>query len=248
MFGFGGGSGAGVKEEKGLRLEGFNSNLRSRRVLVVGDPSYWIGQLAALESQALYKGRTILVIHETSFGEGSGRAGSSRVPANVMRRRWDVIFRVRESFEVQMLATYVSNAPKPIRILWISLAPVSEIPKALWQKWSSSTNKQADVSLIVGSETGAIGGCEYEAIFFPLNCTLENVEKVLGGRAVRVREYVSDIAANGAALVWSNIDEDIRGSMYWYDPSDTPSSFANDYTKVEAADILEGLGKWIARY
>ena len=114
---------------------------------------YWISRIESLESESLYKGRSILVIHEPPRPSGSGSA-----PLALLRKRWDCVFRIRESFEAQMVATYVANAPKPVRILWFSMTTSQEIPRALWQKWSPPGSP--DITLIGCSQSGEPLGCE----------------------------------------------------------------------------------------
>jgi len=231
-----------------LRLEGFDGEIRGHRCLVIGKESDWLSRIQALESESLYKGRSILVIHEPSRASGMG------VSSALLRKRWDCIFRIRESFEAQMLATYVANAPKPVRILWFS-AGGQEIPRALWQKWSLAT----DVTLIGCSQSGEPLGCEWEAIFFPLQNTPQFTERVLGMRGTGVRSlaanvssHLSEIAESGAALVWSNIDEkDSRGGLYWYDPNEGSGSGSinpsEKLTKSDAVSMLDELRGWIAK-
>jgi len=146
-----------------------------------------------------------------------------------------------------MLATYIANAPKPIRILWYSVGG-QEIPRGLWQKWSSG-----DITLIGCSEKGELLGCEWEVIFFPLQNTPQFTEKVLGMRgtgmrtlATNVSSHLSEITANGAALVWSNIEEtDNRGCLYWYDPSDVTTG--PSLTRSEAVSMIDELKTWIMK-
>ena len=112
-----------------IRLEGFDGGIRGHRCLVIGKETDWLARINTLESESLYKGRSILVIHEPMRGV------SAAVGSALFRKRWDCIFRVRDAFEAQMLATYVANAPKPVRILWISAMGTQEIPRALTSKW-----------------------------------------------------------------------------------------------------------------
>ena len=181
-------------------LEGFSEHIRGRRSLVVGDVADWLAKIGAVESESLYKGRSVLVIQEAV------RGGFGGGPA-LFRKRWDCIFRIRDSFEAQMLATYVANAPKPVRILWTGSG--QDIPRALWQRWSGN-----DVTLIGGSGSGGsdLFGCEWEVIFFPLRNTRQLTEKILGMRGSGMRALVpavaphlDEIAESGAALVLSLI-------------------------------------------
>ena len=80
-----------------MRIEGFDTPLRNNKTLIIGKPSEWIKNISSLESSSLYKGRSILVIQEN--GKPFSLGGL------LARKRWDVIFRVKEQFEIQMLAT-----------------------------------------------------------------------------------------------------------------------------------------------
>jgi hypothetical protein len=186
-------------------------------------------RFAALESESLYRGKNVLVL-----GDGSS------VPLAVWRRQWDVIFRMRDSFDAQMIATYVANAAKPSRVFWLG----GEIPRTLWTRWVKQ-----DITLI-GS--GTVGATEWEAIFFDRGCEMGVIERVLGQRGVgsslaQVREHLSELAASGAALVWSNIDEagvfSSRGSLYWYDP-ESVAEVGTGLIRTEIAQMLDAVKKW----
>jgi hypothetical protein len=227
-----------------LRLEGFDGGIRGHRSLIIGKESDWLAKINMLESESLYKGRSILVIQEPPRAPISAPVGQA-----LLRKRWDCIFRVRDTFEAQMLATYVGNAPKPVRIVWVSIG-TTEIPRALWQKWERS-----DITLLGANKTGEMMGCEWEVIFFPLQNTPQFTEKVLSMRgsgtrtlAANVSGHLTEIADNGAALVWSNIDEtDNRGCLYWYDPSEGAASQKDGLTKTDAVSMLEELIGWVGK-
>ena len=209
-----------------LHLEGFSGDIRGHRSLVIGKEMDWLTRINIIEAESLYKGRSILVIYEPL-------RGSVNVGAAVLRRRWDSVFRIRESFDAQMLLTYVANSPKPVRILWHG----SEVPRNLWQKWEKS-----DVTLIGCSRDGQLG-CDWEVIFFPLQNTPQFVERTIGTR--NVSTHLAEIAENGAALVWSNIGEDKKGSLYWYDPQENQDKML--ITKTDAVSMLEEVCAWAGR-
>ena len=220
-----------------LRVEGFDGQLRGQKFLVVGDETAWLRRFGIIESESLYKGRNILVIQE-------GRPNFSLIGSiGILRKRWDMIFRMKEPFEAQMLATYVANCPKPVRILWI--ANGCEIPRALWQRWVKQ-----DITLIGGSDQENTSiTCEWDAVLFPHRCPQAVVEKFLSGRgtglaalASRMKEHSDEIADSGAALAWSNAGGG-QGAIYWYDP--TEGKVEEGYTKKEAGSVLEGISKWL---
>jgi len=213
-----------------IRLEGFESlgSIRKRKVLVIGKPDDCLRFVGILESESLYRGRTILI----------GKKGSS-LSISLLRRKWDATFFPKENFDYQMIMTYVENAPKPVRIIWTE----GDIPRVLINKW---TNK--DITLISTTEAA----CEWDAIFFPLHYRADSVEKILSKRGSGIRQLVAGVAASlgeiyekEAALVWSNIDEtDSHGSLYWYDPTEGLTN--SSISKEEAKGILEELAGWIS--
>lgn len=230
------------RTEEPLRIEGFDTPLSGRRALILGDSIQWLNLLAGLEAEQLYRGRTILVIHDTKHGVS--------VPITLWRRRWDAVFRVRENFEAQMVATYVANAPKPVRVVWICMggASMSEIPRVIWSRWA-----RQDITLLGCSEQTMIGGVEWECILFPQKCTHDTMEAILGARGgaacsglvSKIREGLSEINTSGAAIVWSSIEESAAyGSLYWYDPKGMGGEIG--WKKEDVKDILESIGRWVA--
>lgn len=219
-----------------VHLEGFDGAIGGHRCLIIGKEADWLARLASLESESLYRGRSVLVIQEAPRGSAGG------VSLRLLKRRWDAVFRVKESFEAQMLATYVANAPKPVRVVWVGVGSTGvDIPRLLYQRWQGQ-----DVSLLGCSHEGEMMGCEWEAILFPLHAGSAMIERTLALRGTNMRslvagvaEHLSDIAAKGAALVWSNIDErDSRGALYWYDPVEGVAN-GEKLTKKEAVAMLE---------
>jgi len=231
-----------MNSQEALRVEGFDGQLKGHKFLVVGDETAWLRRFNLIESESLYKGRNILVIQE-AVGRPSGYSLLSSI--GVLRKRWDLIVRVKEGFEAQMLATYVANCPKPVRILWLCATSGCEIPRGLWQRWK-------DVTLIGGtSEEMTQITCEWDAVLFPHRCSQTTVEKFLGGRgtglvalASRMKEHSEEIADSGAALAWSVIGSSGTGAIYWYDP--TEGKVEEGYTKKEAGSVLEGISKWLS--
>jgi hypothetical protein len=227
-----------------IRLEGFDESLRGHRTLVVGQAESWLARMNMLESEVLYKGHSVLVIQENT--KGTGR----EYPA-LMRRRWDVIFRLRETFDAQMLVTYVQNASKPCRVLW-AFPPhgLAEVPKTIWTRWNAGN----DVTLIGGTESGLLGSVEWETILFQLKSEQSLIERVLTARGpgiasmlAKVKDHLSEISESGAAVAWSNIDEeDKKGKLYWYDPSEGTET-GEMYNKKEVSDILQSVSKWLLK-
>jgi hypothetical protein len=229
--------------EMALRLEAFDTNIRGRRTLILQGAPIALARIALLESESLFKGKSIFV-YQSSSGQGQGQPDSL-----LHRRRWDAVFRVKENFDVQILASYVQNAPKPVRICWQLGSNHEAIPRALWTRWV-----KGDVSLIGLSTDGNQGACEWEAILFPLKAEPSAVERVLSARGPGIGlsaagpiAHLSELTAAGAALAWTNIDEgDQRGGLYWYDPNEG-SNTEDSFTRKEAGALLEALAGWVVR-
>jgi hypothetical protein len=171
----------------------------------------------------------------------------------LLRRRWDAIFTVRENFDYQMLLTYLSNAPKPCRVCWWQPeVSTAEIPRAVWSKIGGDT-------VLLGFNNGLTRGdlwsVEWDAIYFPLFVREEFVGRVLSSRGSGIRAIAAgltssldEIRANGAALVWSNIEErDIRGSLHWYDPEEGKEHLKSGIGKEEALDLIEELKGYVSK-
>lgn len=213
-----------------MRIESLDVPFRGHRTLVVGSVELALQRFSLLESSSAYKGKNILVIQE-------GQEVTLGHPL-IFRKRWDVTFRVKDAFDVQLLATYVSNAPKPSRVFWLTLGNSGDIPRALWTRWSH------DVSLIGCSEVGSINGCEWETILFPLGYPVEKVERVLHGRGPpllkELKDHWTELLEAKAAVAWVSS----TNSIHWYDPAEHVYD-APLYTKEEAAAVLQSLASWI---
>lgn len=213
------------------RLEGFDAGLRGRRIFVVGVDS-GLRRLSALESEALYRGKNVLV-------HGDGHA-----PFTVGRRKWDAVFRLKDPFDAQMIATYVANAPKPVRVFWFCAGTGHDaIPRALWSRWVKQ-----DITLLGCSDGLQAPLADWEAIFFSHKCDTGVVERTLVSRGVgssltTIREHLSELAESGAALVWSNIDGTGSGGLYWYDP-ESVAEIGSGFTRIEIGQLLDTIKKW----
>ena len=64
-------------------LEAFDAPLRGHRTLIIGSTDDWLARLTLLESESLYKGRSILVIQDTPN-------------PIILKRKWTLLFVSRE--------------------------------------------------------------------------------------------------------------------------------------------------------
>jgi hypothetical protein len=213
-----------------MRIESLDVPFRGHRTLVVGSIDLALSRFSLLEATCAYKGKNILVIQDDEIGNPI-----------LFRKKWDVIFRVKDNFDLQMLATYVSNAPKPTRVFWMCVGNTGDIPRALWSRWT------LDISLLGCSESGIIAGCEWETILFPMGHPIEKVERVLHSRGSGIvgllkdiKEHWGELLDAKAGVAWVSS----TNTIHWYDPFERVYD-APLYTKEEAAAILQSISKWI---
>jgi hypothetical protein len=203
-----------------MRIESLDVPFVGHRTLVIGSVELALHRFSLLESASAYKGKNILVIQDQDLGAGNPL---------LFRKRWDCIFRVSDSFDYQLLSTYVSNAPKPSRVFWMSTG--KEIPRALWSRWT--------VSLLGCSET--IPACEWETILFPLGYPIDKVERLLPRTSLKeLKDHWSELLEAKAALAW--VAE--TSTVHWYDPSERVYD-APLFTKEEAGTLLQALSSWV---
>jgi len=206
-----------------MRIESLDVPFVGHRTLVVGSVDLALYRFSLLESASAYKGKNILVIQE---GQELG-AGNPLL----FRKRWDCIFRVKDSFDMQLLSTYVSNAPKPSRVFWMCMGTAGDIPRALWSRWT--------VSLLGCSES--MPTCDWETVLFPLGYAIDRVERIIPRTVLKdVREHWSELLDAKAAIAWVASSN----TIHWYDPLEHAYD-APLYTKDEAATILQSLATWV---
>lgn len=228
-----------------VHLEAFEGNLKGRKVCVFGGTKEWLARLALLESEVLYKGRTVLVIQAPSRG--------ASIPPQLFRRPWNAVYWVKENFDYQMILTYVANAPKPVRVCWWIADGFGEIPRSVWGKWAAGGAGEVSLLAFNSSLTrGDLWGVEWDCITFPLSVKEEFVSRVLANRgsgaraaSVSVSSHLDEIRANGAALVWSNIGTSTGGYLYWYDPEEAETAVRTTLQSEEAVAMLEEIREFI---
>lgn len=212
-----------------MEIEAFDEPLRGKKVLVVGSIDLALSRFSIVESTSLFKGKNILVISDNGMTNPL-----------LFRKRWDVIFRLKDSFDLQMLATYVTHGAKPLRIFWSG----TDVPKGLTAKLIG------DCTLIGFSETGTHAGCEWDVILFPIGHAYDSMERCLLTRhqhipfmLQRIKTHLGEIADSKAGIAWA-VDKGMPGSLFWYDPSEGRQTI-QPFTKEEASVLLQSISKWL---
>lgn len=187
-----------------VRVEAFNSQLRGKKIWLLGDESMIPNRLHVLEQELLGRGRKVLVITEN-------RKLSTKW---IQRVEWDAIFRIKDQNDLRLMLTYVINVVRPIRLVWFGEEPHAN----LLQKISG-----VDCTLIGYGPQQPRG--EWDVIFYPSTIDADRVEETLLTRmgsarlsALNLRSVMPELRAARAGLIWSVIGEaDRSGAIYWYD-------------------------------
>lgn len=216
-----------------IHLEGFESSIRGKKVWVIGDESLALRRLNLSVSENLGRGRTVCILdsHRT-------------LPKSFQKFAWDALFKVKDQQDLRLALTYITNATKPIHVVWIG----EEVSGQVLQKLLDP----AITVIALGSRTH-VPIQPWNAIFFPSDMNSQQVEEMLisrvgpsGLKAMNLRSILPELRTAKASLVWSNIDETERsGSLYWFDTMDgqPPEELWNP---IETAVFLRDLADRIA--
>jgi hypothetical protein len=210
-----------------VRVEGFGNSLKGQKIWVIGDEHLIPNRLHVLEQELLGRGRRILIMAD----------GRKHVPRWATTLEWDAVFKVRDSLDLRLALTYVANATKPVRIVWLGDEPTPAIMSKLhvhdatFLGCGNSKPQQA-----------------WDCIFFSGNLDKNKIEDALMTRMgsaklshFNLQSVIPELRAAKAGLVWSSIGESERsGHLYWYDIAEgEPPSEPFDMT--EAASFLREL-------
>ena len=222
-----------------IRLEGFAAPLKGQRLWVCG-PAETLGKqiqncLAILEEELINRGRKVLVIQNA---KDFPMMWSNKI-------QWDATFRIKETQDLRLALTYIQNAVKPVRVVWVGEEPPAAVLTAI--------NSPEITFIGAGTMTPRL---PWTAVFWHTTCEQAKIEEGLAPRlgsqglsALNLSSVLRELKATQVGLVWSSIGEsDKTGSVYWYD-----SEEANQQTNMTPADmsaLLHEIGDWMihARY
>ncbi len=210
-----------------VRVEGFGSSLKGQKIWIVGDEHLIPNRLHVLEQELLGRGRRILILAD----------GRKHIPKWSLSIEWDAVFKVRDALDLRLALTYVTNATKPVRIVWIGDEPTPPVLSKLHVPDSTfigyGNNKPQQF---------------WDAIFFSGLLDKNKIEDVLMSRMgsaklshFNLSSVIPELRAARAGLVWSSMGESERsGHLYWYDiaEGEPPSE---PFDMVEAASFLREL-------
>lgn len=210
-----------------VRVEGFGSSLKGQKIWIVGDEHLLPNRLHVLEQELLGRGKRLLVIAD----------GRKHIPRWAMTIEWDAILKVRDALDLRLALTYIANASKPVRIVWLGDEPTQAIlsklhvPDSTFIGYGNNKPQQS-----------------WDCIFFSGLLEKIKIEDALMTRMgsaklshFNLQSVIPELRVAKAGLVWSSIGESERsGHLYWYDIAEgEPPSELFDMT--EAASFLREL-------
>ena len=210
-----------------IRVEGFGSSMKGQKLWIVGDESLLPNRLQVLDMELLGRGRRVLLIVD----------GRKHIPKWAAQIEWDAVFKVRDALDLRLALTYITNAAKPIRIVWLGDEPT---PALL-----SKIHTQDTTFLGYGNNKPQQ---TWDAIFFSGTMEKGKIEDALMTRMgsaklshFNLHSMIPELRAAKAGLVWNSIGESERsGHLYWYDVAEgDPSNEVYDMT--DAAGFLRDL-------
>jgi hypothetical protein len=216
-----------------IHLEGFESSIRGKKVWIVGDESLALRRLNLSVTENLGRGRTVCIIDS-----------HHALPKSFQKFSWDAIFKLKDQQDLRLALTYITNATKPIHVVWVG----DEISQQIFQK----LNDTSTTVIGVGSRSH-VPVQQWNVIFFPHDMISQQIEEMLLSRvgqnklrSMNLRSILPELKTAKASLVWSTIDETERaGSLYWFDTMDgqPPEELWNP---METSTFLHDLADRIA--
>jgi hypothetical protein len=206
-----------------VRVEGFSSSLRGRKLWILGDEALLPNRLHVVEQELLGRGRSLLII-----------ADGRKMPRWASKIEWDSIYRLKDTQDLRLALTYIGNAARPLRVVWLGEEPSHPVLQRLHHQ---------DVTLFGVGPSQPKG--EWDALFFPSSYEANRIEESLLSRmgslrlaALNLKSVVPELKAVRAGLVWSSIGESEKaGAVYWYDVTEGESAKAA-FNPIEMAETL----------
>jgi hypothetical protein len=205
-----------------VRVEGFGSSLKGQKLWIVGDEHLLPNRLHVLDQELLGRGRRVLILAD----------GRKHIPKWSLSIEWDAVFRLRDPLDLRLALTYIANAAKPLRIVWLGEEPTPLVMSKLHVADSTflgfGNNKPQQA---------------WDAIFFSGGLEKYKIEDVLMMRMGSAKlshfnllSVLPELRVARAGLVWSSFGESEKsGHLYWYD-------IAEGENPSEPMDMTEAAG------
>lgn len=215
-----------------VRVEGFGSSLKGQKIWIVGDEHLIPNRLHVLEQELLGRGRRVLILAD----------GRKHLPRWASQMEWDAVFKVRDATDLRLALTYIANAAKPLRVVWLGDEPTALVlsklhpPDSTFLGYGTTKPQQP-----------------WDCIFFSGSSEKQRIEDVLMSRMgsaklshFTLNSVLPELRAAKAGLVWSSVGESEKsGHLYWYDIAEGEPP-AEPFDMVEASSFLRDLADRIA--
>ena len=187
-----------------INLEAFNTNLHGTRILCQGPfpKNKYPPIMDAVEKLRDPFKKKVLITNATfSFGK-------------MLNLKYDATFQAKDGTDWTMIVTYMTYISKPLLVVVEDVA----IPDGLWAKVPKSTTVINNTSYIVQNIR------PYDTIFFaPVEDVGDHIYKQIQvhKQSYSQREHkdiLHELRVANAAIVWTRVDDEASGSIYWYDP------------------------------
>ena len=212
-----------------INLEAYSHSLRKQKVFCVGDINtidklYFT--LYNMYNEEVLKRNKIIIIFSDNYLKHN--------PKWIRNIYIDVIFRIKETKDLQLAYTYIQHCLKPALIIWYS----NEIPQTVF---TNINNSKEDITLITGGLS--ISKYDYSSIFWSTKSTYEEVANIINSKIknIDIKTILQETKGSDVSLVWSSVGEsDKKGSLYWFD-CNTIKTTIPSINLVQASEYLRNL-------
>lgn len=217
-----------------IHLEAFSEHLRKQKIYCVGDIQSldkMFNVLYTTYNEEVLRRNKVIVIFSDNYLKHN--------PKFLKNIYCDVIFRIKETRDLQLAYTYIQHCNKPLYIIWYT----NEIPPVLFNSINSSKD---DITLVAGGINPPKQA--YSAVFWSTKSSYDDVNSFLGIRMkdLDTKTIFNETKGSEVSLVWcSNGEIDKRGTLCWFDFNSSngmaPSinyAHASEYLRT-LADALE---------
>jgi len=214
-----------------IQIEGFESSIKSKKVWFVGDESLLLRRLNLFHTEMLGRGKFVCVQADSH----------AHIPKAYFKFARDAFFRIKDSQDLRLALTYITNATKPLTVVWIG----EEMPPVVFAKI-------ADATVFALGSRQYIPKEPWDALFFPPDLLPHSVEEMLATRLgsgkvkqANIRSVLAELRTAKASLVWSKIDDvDKHGYLYWIDTNEGQAP-EEPWNPTETAQFLQELAERI---
>ena len=142
---------------------------------------------------------------------------------------------------MKLAITCIQHSARPTRIVWVGGEPPASVMAIIMKM---------DMTTLIGIGERGPSLPEWQAIFWPSDIGQGEVEPIVQAKMgaaglTGLRSVLKELRGSQVGLVWSSIDEEKGGRLYWYDPADGVEQSSLDL--LEAAETLTEVAAFLRR-